>query len=156
MRVVAHGVQPAHLLRGIGEQLTPIEWAPHRYAVVKPAESLQTAGIFSHPGLARNTEAATLAGFVALLDAQQEQSETASFGHNDLQPVAQALCPPIAQVAAWLEDRFGNSRMTGSGSAVFAAVGAEVAPWPDGELPEGWVGRMCRSLPHHPLRGWAD
>src|ERR1700710_731851 len=66
-------------VEGIGERLTPIEWAPHRHAVVKPAESLQTAGIFSHPGLARNTEAATLAGFVALLDAQQEQSETASF-----------------------------------------------------------------------------
>ena len=78
------------------------------------------------------------------------------FGRNDLQPVAQALCPSIAEVAKWLESRFGNSRMTGSGSAVFAAVGAEEAAWSEGELPDGWVGRMCRSLPCHPLRDWAD
>jgi 4-diphosphocytidyl-2-C-methyl-D-erythritol kinase len=143
-------------VEGIGERLTPIEWAPRRYAVVKPAESLGTAGIFSHPDLARDTEAATLAGFVAQLNAQQEQSGTASFGHNDLQPVAQALCPSIAQVGSWLEKRYGNSRMTGSGSAVFATVGADGVSWPQGELPQGWNGRMCRSLAHHPLRAWAD
>ena len=141
-------------VEGIGERLTPIEWAPRRYAVVKPAESLGTAGIFSHPDLARDTEPATLAGSVAQLNAQHEDGK--AFGRNDLQPVAQALCPPIAQVADWLETRFGNSRMTGSGSAVFATVGAEGVPWSEGELPDGWNGRMCRSLAHHPLRDWAD
>ena len=141
-------------VEGIGEKLTPIAWAPRRYAVVKPAESLGTAGIFSHPDLARDTEPATLAGSVAQLNAQHENGK--AFGRNDLQPVAQALCPPIAQVARWLETRFGNSRMTGSGSAVFAAVGAEGVPWSEGDLPEGWNGRMCRSLAHHPLRDWAD
>jgi 4-diphosphocytidyl-2-C-methyl-D-erythritol kinase len=141
-------------VEGIGEKLTPIAWAPRRYAVVKPAESLGTAGIFSHPDLARDTEAATLAGSVAQLNAQHENGK--AFGRNDLQPVAQALCPPIAQVASWLETRFGNGRMTGSGSAVFAAVGAEGVPWSEGDLPEGWNGRMCRSLVHHPLRDWAD
>ena len=141
-------------VEGIGEKLTPIAWAPRRYAVVKPAESLGTAGIFSHPDLARDTEPATLAGSVAQLNAQHENGK--AFGRNDLQPVAQALCPPIAQVASWLETRFGNSRMTGSGSAVFAAVGAEGVPWSEGDLPEGWNGRMCRSLAHHPLRDWAD
>ena len=140
-------------VEGIGEKLTPIAWAPRRYAVVKPAESLGTAGIFSHPDLARDTEPATLAGSVAQLNAQHENGK--AFGRNDLQPVAQALCPPIAQVASWLETRFGNSRMTGSGSAVFAAVGAEGVPWSEGDLPEGWNGRMCRSLAHHPLRDWA-
>ena len=142
-------------VEGIGERLSPIEWAPRRYAVVKPAESLGTAGIFSHPDLARDTEAATLAGSVALLNAQQEFGKSV-FGRNDLQPVAQALCPPIAQVGKWLETRFGNSRMTGSGSAVFATVGAKGVSWPEGELPEGWSGRMCHSLAHHPLRAWAD
>jgi len=97
------------------------------------------------------------------------------FGHNDLQPVAEALCPAIARVAHWLQDRYGNSRMTGSGSAVFAEVSEAdrqadaaivregggagepaAAAWPRGPLPEGWIGRMCRSLAHHPLRDWAD
>jgi 4-diphosphocytidyl-2-C-methyl-D-erythritol kinase len=137
-------------VEGIGEQLTPVDWAPRRYAVVKPREAVETAGIFSHPDLARDTEPATLAGSVAALNAQH------GFGHNDLQPVAQALCPSIEPVSRWLEGRFGNSRMTGSGSAVFATVGAEGVSWSEGELPEGWIGRMCRSLPHHPLRAWAD
>ena len=141
-------------VEGIGEKLTPVEWAPRRYAVVKPAESLGTAGIFSHPDLARNTEPATLAGSVAQLAAQHENGK--AFGRNDLQPVAQALCPPIAQVAGWLEARFGNSRMTGSGSAVFATVGADAGSWSAGEVPDGWNARMCRSLARHPLKGWAD
>jgi len=141
-------------VEGIGEKLTAIDWAPRRYAVVKPEESLGTAGIFSHPHLARDTEPATLAGSVAQLNAQHENGK--AFGRNDLQPVAQALCPPIAQVASWLEGRFGNSRMTGSGSAVFATVGADGVSWSEGELPDGWNGRMCRSLAHHPLRDWAS
>jgi 4-diphosphocytidyl-2-C-methyl-D-erythritol kinase len=141
-------------VEGIGEQLTPVAWAPRRYAVAKPAESLGTAGIFSHPGLARDTEPATLAGSVAQLNAQHEDGK--AFGRNDLQPVAQALCPPIAQVANWLETRFGNSRMTGSGSAVFATVGADAGSWLAGDVPDGWNVRMCRSLAHHPLKGWAD
>ncbi|MFL6680078.1 MAG: 4-(cytidine 5'-diphospho)-2-C-methyl-D-erythritol kinase [Burkholderiaceae bacterium] len=141
-------------VEGIGEQLTPVAWAPRRYAVVKPAEGLGTAGIFSHPDLARDTEAATLAGSVAQLNAQHEDGK--AFGRNDLQPVAQALCPPIAQVANWLETRFGNSRMTGSGSAVFATVGADAGSWQAGDVPDGWNARMCRSLAHHPLKGWAD
>ena len=144
-------------VEGIGERLAPIAWTPRRYAVVKPAESLGTAGIFSHPDLARDTEPATLVGSLAHLNAEREsEAGKPAFGHNDLQPIAQALCPAIAQVAQWLEGRFGNSRMTGSGSAVFARVGAEGASWPEGELPGGWTGRMCRSLAHHPLRAWAD
>jgi 4-diphosphocytidyl-2-C-methyl-D-erythritol kinase len=148
-------------VEGIGEKLTPVEWAPRAYAVVKPAESLATAGIFSHPALARDTEPATLVGSLAYMNAELESeigklAGNSAFGHNDLQPVAQALCPAIEQVAQWLDGRFGNSRMTGSGSAVFARVGAESVAWSEGELPAGWVGRMCRSLPHHPLRDWAD
>ena len=144
-------------VEGIGERLRPIPWAPRRYAVVKPEESLATAAIFSHPDLARDTEPATLVGSLASMNAEHEsKAGNPAFGHNDLQPIAQALCPAIAQVAQWLEARFGNSRMTGSGSAVFATVGAEGVSWPEGELPQGWSGRMCRSLAHHPLRDWAD
>jgi 4-diphosphocytidyl-2-C-methyl-D-erythritol kinase len=56
-----------------------------------------------------------------------------------------------------LEGRFGNSRMTGSGSAVFARAGHEDQPRATMPAPPapGWVGRMCRSLEAHPLLGWA-
>ena len=70
-----------------------------------------------------------------------------------------SACPEVAQAAAWLRKRFGNSRMTGSGSAVFSRVGMEASPmatFPAEELPAGWVGRMCRSLDRHPLVDWSS
>ena len=80
------------------------------------------------------------------------------FGRNDLQPPAQARCSEVAQAARLLKSAFGNSRMTGSGSAVFARVDTGVPPeatWLQA-LPAGWVGRMCRGLPRHPLWSWVD
>ena len=147
-------------VEGIGDVLTPVEWKPRSYAVVKPAQALPTARIFSHPDLARDTKPATVVGSLAHLNAEHEsRARYLAFGRNDLQEVAQALCPPIEKIAQWLEGRYGNSRMTGSGSAVFARVDEEVAArdvsWPQGEFPAGWTGRMCRSLSHHPLRDWA-
>ncbi|MGS0759292.1 hypothetical protein ACVBEH_33565, partial [Roseateles sp. GG27B] len=42
---------------------------------------------------------------------------TGGFGRNDLQKPAEACCPEVVQALALLETQFGNSRMTGSGSA---------------------------------------
>jgi 4-diphosphocytidyl-2-C-methyl-D-erythritol kinase len=80
------------------------------------------------------------------------------YGRNDLQAVAESQCSEVAVAAAWLQARYGNSRMTGSGSAVFARAGTgdqPVATFPAQDVPPGWVGRLCRSLTHHPLRRWA-
>jgi 4-diphosphocytidyl-2-C-methyl-D-erythritol kinase len=143
------------LVGGIGEQLWPIDAAPLAYAVVKPAASLATAAIFGAPALRRDTPSAILAGS---LESDALRALPEGFGRNDLQPVAEAQAPEVAEAARWLERRFGNSRMTGSGSAVFSRVGAGGPPsatWP-AELPPGWVGRLCRSLPEHPLVHWAD
>ncbi|MBL0728186.1 4-(cytidine 5'-diphospho)-2-C-methyl-D-erythritol kinase [Piscinibacter sp. HJYY11] len=141
-------------VEGIGEQLTPLALPRQWLAVVKPAASIETRAIFTSPLLARDTEAAIVAGFLvrAGIDALQD-----GFGHNDLQPPAEHHCPEVAQAASLLKARFGNSRMTGSGSAVFARAGTDVAPKATlpADLPPGWVGRMCRSLGQHPLKGWA-
>ncbi len=148
-------------VEGIGEQLTPIDLPPQWFAVVKPAATLETRAIFESPLLVRNTDAATLAGFLA--------SDRFGFGRNDLQPPAEGCCAEVTEALALLKTRFGNSRMTGSGSAVFAKVDARevdaredsgiesspAATWLP-ELPVGWVGRMCRSLEIHPLAGWAS
>jgi 4-diphosphocytidyl-2-C-methyl-D-erythritol kinase len=149
-------------VEGIGERLTPIELPPQWFAVVKPAESIATQAIFGSPLLVRDTEAVILAGFLA--DAGIDRL-LAGFGRNDLQPPAQEYSSEVAQAATLLEARFGNSRMTGSGSAVFARAGARkideqgnecrpTATLP-AEFPPGWAGRMCRSLERHPLVGWA-
>ena len=139
-------------VEGIGEKLTPLALPPQAFAVVKPAAAIATADIFGSPALVRNTAPVILSGSLASAGFDN------GFGRNDLQPVAEARCPEVRTVAEWLEGRFGNSRMTGSGSAVFARVGTEdpsLAAWPAQSLPGSWVGRMCRSLDQHPLRDWA-
>jgi 4-diphosphocytidyl-2-C-methyl-D-erythritol kinase len=150
------------LVQGIGEQLAPLALPPMRFAVLKPAASIATAEIFQDPVLRRDTPSHIIRGSLA----DSALSVLASgFGHNDLQVPAFARCPEAAQAAEILQGRFGNSRMTGSGSAVFARidglrdVGTGTPPeatWPEAAvppLPKGWVGRLCQSLPEHPLRG---
>ncbi len=147
-------------VEGIGERLTPVEVPPTRFAVVKPAAALPTRDVFTHPALARDTAPVILSGFPTSEESGRIQIP-ASFGRNDLQPVAETICPEVAQAASLLAACFGHSRMTGSGSAVFSVVGAadgtDVPPTATAlpDLPAGWVGRMCRSIGRHPLAGWA-
>jgi 4-diphosphocytidyl-2-C-methyl-D-erythritol kinase len=146
-------------VEGIGERLTPIEVPRQWLALVKPAAGLATADVFTHPALVRDTPAVILAGFLA--DAATPGFWQTDWGRNDLEAPARDRCPEVAQAADWLQRQFGNSRMTGSGSAVFARNGVSDQPvvtWPadeDNPLPPGWVGRMCRSLAQHPLVDWA-
>ncbi len=151
-------------VQGIGEQITPMRVPPCRYAVVKPPQAIATRDIFEHPCLARDTGTVIVTGsFDGTGFTGWPLGWDADFGKNDLQPAAEDRCPEVAQAARWLEARYGNSRMTGSGSAVFATVAeregtthAPVATFPAEQLPPGWVGRMCRSLDEHPLAGWAS
>jgi 4-diphosphocytidyl-2-C-methyl-D-erythritol kinase len=169
-------------VEGIGEQLTPLVWPQTSYAVVKPPATIATQDIFTHPALVRDTDPVILFGsFGEATDAEQSGHQdggsqdkegsrsarraprdwVAGFGRNDLQAPAVLQCAEVAQALDWLGNRFGNSRMTGSGSAVFSKVGSEGLPMATPAtdlfqgLPPGWVGRMCRSLPRHPLGDWA-
>ena len=145
-------------VEGIGERLSPLPAQPRQwFAVVKPAPAIATAAIFGSPLLARDTEPAIVIDFLA--DAKLTHRLQTGYGRNDLQPPAEASCSEVTQVASWLQARFGNSRMSGSGSSVFARAGTgdqPLATWSAEEIPSDWVGRMCRSLDHHPLVGWAD
>jgi 4-diphosphocytidyl-2-C-methyl-D-erythritol kinase len=144
-------------VEGIGDRLTPLNLPSQRYAVVKPAAAIATADIFASPELVRDTEAVILPGYLASIE--QQLDLTGGFGRNDLQPVAEKHCADVQAAARWLQARFGNSRMSGSGSAVFARVGTEEqgqSAWSADDLPAGWIARMCRSLDRHPLRDWAD
>ncbi len=138
-------------VEGIGEKITPLtDVAPldaADFLVVKPQEGLPTAAIFSAPDLKRDTEAATIAGFAA---------NAYGFGHNDLQPVAQRLCPGVVQALGWLETHHLHGRMTGSGSAVFAQVQHTLdLTAVQQSAPEHWQVRLCSNLSVHPLAGWA-
>lgn len=143
-------------VRGIGEQLTPIELPSARFAVVKPPQGLETARIFSDPQLERSSEPAIISGFAANPSGDGETGpegpDAWRLGRNDLQPVAQRLCPAVTEALQWLGSQGLEGRMTGSGSAVFAWLG------PEGRLqpaPAGWLARECGNLEVHPLLGWA-
>jgi 4-diphosphocytidyl-2-C-methyl-D-erythritol kinase len=131
-----------------------------RFAVVKPGASIATREIFEHPRLVRDTDPVILTGSPEGVGGSGfPPGWLQNFGKNDLQAPAEDRCPEVAQATRWLEARYGNSRMTGSGSAVFARVGTVeplLAAFPTEELPAGWVGRQCRSLSGHPLAGWAS
>lgn len=141
-------------VEGIGEQLTPIELAPRWWAVLKPAVAIPTVAVFTSPLLTRQLEsprpAAILSDFLA---------DPTGFGRNDLQDASKALSGEVGQALELLKARFGNSRMSGSGSAVFAEAGTGITPTAAiqeaNALPAGWVGRMCRGLERHPLVDWA-
>jgi len=152
---------------GIGEKLVPAEVEPAWFAVVKPAAALATGEVFGRPEVAERVAAARIAGFpeaVPGVDAEPGlRGETGprlaeGFGTNDLQAAAEALCPEVERAAASLRRTYGNSRMTGSGSAVFARAGSGPAPSAamPSDWPQGWSGRMCRSLRRHPLAAWAE
>lgn len=140
------------LVEGIGELLTPVSVPSQWFAVVKPPQGIATAALFSSPLLRRDTEPAILESFAAVAKLIEP-----GFGQNDLQAAAEAECAQVVQAASALHQRFGNSRMTGSGSAVFARAGTDQEPSAAmlEQLAPGWSGRMCRSLSEHPLVGWS-
>ena len=164
-------------VEGIGEQITPIDLPSEvldtPLVLLKPPAAIPTSAIFGSPLLKRDTDRAILAAFLAA---------PKRFGRNDLQEPAEAWReaepPPVgsarlSQLAASdgrqvsqaldvMRNRFGNSRMTGSGSTVFSWVNQGEAPAPDQVLQalvadphdlieDHWVGRVCRVLPCHPL-----
>ena len=140
-------------VEGIGEQITPLEGEATldaaQFVVVKPAAGLETAKIFSASDLKRDTETATIVGFAA-----QSKYKKFVFGRNDLQAVAQQLCPEVTSAIQWLESQGMQGRMTGSGSAVFAQLNLKSGLFL-GKLPALWQMRICSNLEVHPLSGWA-
>lgn len=170
-------------VEGIGERLTPVD-LPRETAfpgtqavlerglvVLKPPAAVPTAAIFGDKGLPRATPQARLAVFLA---------KPFGFGRNDLQQSAilyedthqrglrgsnrSEAGSGIRLALDVLEQSFGNARMTGSGSAVFAWAGLVPDSPPADKvllqllatLPQEWSGRWCRALAHHPLRDWVS
>jgi 4-diphosphocytidyl-2-C-methyl-D-erythritol kinase len=131
-------------VEGIGEKITPLALPIAQFVVVKPDAGLDTKLIFSDPDLKRDSETAIISGFA---------TNTLTFGRNDLQAVAQKLCPGVNQAISRLATQGLDGRMTGSGSAVFAhllhAVDLQNAP-------VAMQVKLCSSLDVHPLLGWAD
>ncbi|WP_296490140.1 4-(cytidine 5'-diphospho)-2-C-methyl-D-erythritol kinase [Rhodoferax sp.] len=127
---------------GIGEKMTTIALPQASFVVIKPGDGLKTERIFSDSRLKRDTKSSTILDFAA---------NAFGFGQNDLQAVAQLLCPPVTQALSWCDERGLKGRMTGSGSAVFARITDDLEIGQDA----GFLIRRCRNLAVHPLQDWA-
>jgi 4-diphosphocytidyl-2-C-methyl-D-erythritol kinase len=125
---------------GIGEAFTDVELSPESYLVLHPAVHVPTAAIFGAPELKRDT--ATMRP----PDWQHGQ------GHNDLEPVACAKFPAVAEHLAWLKNRAPLAMMTGSGACVFAGFPRRSeAEAVLASLPAGMQGWIADGLAEHPL-----
>lgn len=126
---------------GVGETFTPVELPVRWYLVLEPPVQVPTVEIFRAPQLRRDSRAIAAHQWVP------------GFGGNDLEPVAAALYPSVAEHIGWLS-AFAHVRMTGSGACVFAEFECrEDAEAVHAQLPHGMRGWVAPGLAEHPLAG---
>jgi 4-diphosphocytidyl-2-C-methyl-D-erythritol kinase len=92
---------------GVGDKLQQVSLPPRTYLVLFPDSHVSTAEIFSLPNLPRNTAKINFNEY--------------SFAntHNDCQELVCESYPNVAKALHWLLE-YAPSRMTGTGSCVFA------------------------------------
>ena len=128
---------------GTGDELTAIDPAETDFLLVVPPIHVETAKIFKHQRLTRDTPAKKIRGFPP-----SGHSETF---RNDLEAVARMEYPVVDDVIQFLR-RWGEPRMTGSGSGVFMAFAdMDVAEKARRSMPEDWKSYLVRGFNKHPL-----
>lgn len=125
---------------GIGEAFTDVALPPEYYLVLHPAVNVPTAAIFGAPELKRDT--------LPMRPADWRHGQ----GHNDLEPVACARFPAVAEHLDWLRQFAPAALMTGSGACVFAGFPSRSeAEAILSRRPAGMTGWVAAGLPTHPL-----
>jgi len=157
--------------QGIGEDLQAVVLPERAYVIVQPKATVPTTAIFSSPDLTRNTPCLKMSDFVVWQKQTQQQCVQRQpqrslplFGRNDLQAVAVAVYPEVAQVGVMLTQMGFVARMTGSGACWFLEfsmlgqarvcheeIAAKIAASEVHGTQSSWV---CQGLPEHPLREW--
>ena len=132
-------------VEGIGDKISPVPLPHAQFVVIKPEIGLETAHIFADLRLKRDTKPAIVDGLART---------PYDFGHNDLQAVAEQICPPVSQAIQRLAAQGLKGKMTGSGSSVFALLPQGQIWQQDPDLANCQV-RVCSNLAVHPLSGWA-
>lgn len=97
----------AAFAEGVGEELSAVELEEKWYLVIRPAVSIATKDIFTHPQLMRNTPKRDLASLLA------------TPYENDCEKIVRSLYPEVDKQLSWLL-QYAPSRLTGTGSCVFA------------------------------------
>jgi len=125
---------------GIGEAFTDVDLPAATYLVLHPAVNVPTAAIFGAADLKRDTQAI------------RPQDWHPGFGRNDLETVACARFPLVAEHLAWLRQYAPDAMMTGSGACVFAAFASRAeAERVFASLPSTMHGWLADGLGAHPM-----
>ncbi len=95
---------------GVGERLTALELPAHEFVIVYPHVGVATGPLFQAAELTRNCAPATISGYLSGIEAV-----------NVFTPLVRARHPEVGAALDWL-GRYGEARLSGTGSCVFAAV----------------------------------
>jgi len=125
---------------GVGEAFTDVDLPPATYLVLHPAVNVPTGAIFGAPELKRDS--------APIRPAEWRHGQ----GRNDLEAVAGARFPAVAEHLAWLRQFAPQAMMTGSGACVFAEFADQAsAAAVFRQLPQGMNGWLAAGLAEHPL-----
>lgn len=127
------------LATGVGDKLSAVNIPRRWYVIIFPNCRVNTGEIFSSEELTRNSTPITMADFLA------------GEYRNDCQVVVKERFKDVKDALKWL-GRYGDSRLTGTGGAVFATFNSEVeAREVAFEAPEGWWTVVARGIDKSPL-----
>ncbi len=124
---------------GVGDLLVPIELAERSYVIVDPGVGVLTSALFQAAELTRDSAPLTIAGFIS-----------GSKTENVFEPVVRTRYAAVARALDWLST-FGDARLTGTGSVVFVAAGANEATAIAGACPTGMRAWIVRGVNVSPL-----
>ncbi len=141
--VFVHG--HAAWAEGTGERLTRMDLPENELLLVVPPVHVETAKIFNHQRLTRDTPAKKIRAF-------RPDAAHGEF-HNDLEAVVRMEYPVVDEVMQYLSP-WGMPVMTGSGSGVFLApADRQSAQQARKSMPASWKSYLVRGYNRHPLAG---
>ena len=136
---------------GVGERLVPVELPERWYVVIHPGVGVPTRDVFQSPELTRNSPVITMRAFFEENGSPGSGILGSRATRNDCEPVVRARYPEVADALSWLE-KFAPSRLTGTGSCIFAAFGSAIeAERVAARTPDRWRAFVARGLNVSPV-----
>ena len=124
---------------GVGERLTPLSLPPDWYLVVRPPVHIATAELFVAPELTRDCRPLKIRDFLA------------AGAENVFEPLVRQRYPAVREALDWLA-RFAPTRLTGTGSCLFATFpGRAAAEAVQRRLPSRWQSFVAAGVDRSPL-----
>jgi 4-diphosphocytidyl-2-C-methyl-D-erythritol kinase len=107
---------------GIGDELCPIQMSEEWFVVLTPNCHINTAKIFSHERLTRDTPKKKIAPALEGHGLETSAKKFLSDNYrNDFETLISELYPEIKEAIHWLS-QFGIARLTGTGACCFCIV----------------------------------